>query len=79
MYAEGLDQSHAGFLVVDSVSVNSCELRLVDSVGFLCNVLDPYGSHNPSAGFPKLGLISDCFHQWLDEASLMTSGIGANL
>ena len=35
IYVEGLGQSHAGFLVVNSFSVSSYEPRLVDSVGFL--------------------------------------------
>lgn len=40
MYAEGLDQSHAGFLV-GSVSVSPYEPRLVDFVDFLVLSLTP--------------------------------------
>ena len=58
IYEEGLGQSHAGSLVVGSVSVSPYESWLVDSVGFFFfGVLDPSGSYNPSfpssAGFPE--------------------------
>jgi len=55
----GQDQSHAWSLVVSSVSVSPS--RLVDFMGFLCDVLDHFGSYDPSslssAGFPKLCLM----------------------
>ena len=38
---QGLGQAHAGSLVSGSVSVNRCEPRLVDSVGFLVVSLTP--------------------------------------
>lgn len=44
IYAEGLGQSHAGFLVVGSVSVRSYENRLVDSVDILVVSLTPLAS-----------------------------------
>ena len=53
IYAEVLGQSHSGSLVVSLESVNSCEPRLVDSVGYSCSVLDPSGSYNPSSPSSK--------------------------
>lgn len=56
--AEAQGQSHAGSLVVHSVSISSYEPRLVDFVAFLRGVLDPSGSYNPSsARFPELHLM----------------------
>lgn len=40
MYAENLDQAHVDSLHISSVAVNSCEHRLVDSVGFLLSFID---------------------------------------
>ena len=53
-----LGQSHAGSLVVGSVSVGSYEQWLVDSVGFLVMCLTLLSPITPSsAGFPKLCLV----------------------
>ena len=41
MYAEGLGWSHAGFLVVGSVSVSLYDPRLIGSVSYLVVSLAP--------------------------------------
>lgn len=41
IYAQGLSQSHAGFLVVNSVCVSTYQLRLTDSMSFLVVWLSP--------------------------------------
>jgi hypothetical protein len=62
--AEGLGKSHAGFLVVSTVSRSPYEPKLVNFVGFLLissiplvfTILPP----PPSTGFPKLHLMFGC-------------------
>lgn len=56
---ENLFQSHAGFLVVSSVSVGPYGRRLLDSVDVL--LLDPSILPPPSStGFPKVSLMFGC-------------------
>ena len=44
IYAKGIGQFYTGSLVVDSVSVNPCEPRLVDFVDFLVVSFTPLAS-----------------------------------
>jgi hypothetical protein len=54
IYAESLRQSHAGFLVVHSVSMIPYEPRLVDSAGFLVVSLMPLAEVSPPHPTPAL-------------------------
>jgi hypothetical protein len=88
-HAEDLAPSHAGTMMVASASVTPDELCLVDSVCCVLMVssapVAPTILHSPTAGVPlappsiwvwvSLHLFSACFHQLLDDTSLMTIGL----
>ena len=72
-------------MIVSSVSVSLYELRLVDSMGFLVAFLTPLALTillplplQDSQALSNVWLWV-CFHQFLNESSLMTVGLGTNL
>ena len=81
--AEGLSQSLAGSLAVTSGSVSMNESRFVDSVGFLLVSLTlqvlPFFCRIPQVPSNVWLWVCICFHQLLDETSLMTIGLDTNL
>lgn len=79
-YAESIEQSQAGTLVISSVSVSSYALKLIGSVGFLVTALTSLASTIFSMILPGWP-VGFCipFFQLLDETSLMSIGLRTNL
>ena len=84
IYAENLGLAHACALVGGSVSMSLYEPRLVDSVSFFVvsltllapTILPSSLLHSSPRSVQCLAVdLCLCFHQLLDEASLMTIGL----